>query len=161
MSMIIKGGVEYAFGSSSIESGSSMEVITREEYDTLVANGTVKTGVYYFITEDESTTTQLAQIKVSDLNSSTASAYDCNWQDYKSLIFTYGNYGNIYTSITVTKGYFKSTGSGTRILLHNPRNASNEYCEIYQNGEGSIMLKPTSTMISNGANYYIRVYRVA
>lgn len=55
MSKIMKGGVEYAFGSSSIESGSSMEVITREEYDTLVANGTVKTGVYYFITEDNGT----------------------------------------------------------------------------------------------------------
>ena len=53
MAQIIKGGVEYNFGSSNTDS-SSMEIVTREEYDTLVANGTVKTGVYYFITEETS-----------------------------------------------------------------------------------------------------------
>lgn len=52
MGMIIKGGVEYNFGSSSNTDSSSMEIVTREEYDTLVANGTVKTGVYYFITDE-------------------------------------------------------------------------------------------------------------
>lgn len=54
MAQIIKNGVEYNFGSSNTD-GSSMEVVTRAEYDTLVANGTVKTGVYYFITEDNGT----------------------------------------------------------------------------------------------------------
>lgn len=48
MGKIIKAGVEHYF-SGGIGSGSDIVILTQEEYDELVTNNTVESGVYYFI----------------------------------------------------------------------------------------------------------------
>ena len=68
MGKIIKDGIEYPFGGGS---GSNMEVVTRVEYDALVAAGSVKTDVYYFISgEDEMLNT------VNEINSMVKDLHD-------------------------------------------------------------------------------------
>ena len=73
----------------------------------------------------------------------TATTYNCNWQDYSALIFTIGPYGNVYSSVMVPYTYFAGTGPGKRVMINSALTGSN-YWEVYKNAAGSIVARAAS-----------------
>lgn len=70
MGKIIKSGVEHFFGGTSA-GGDNMAVLTRAEYDALVEAGTVDEDIYYFISDDGSSSGSGAGVEVIDNLTST------------------------------------------------------------------------------------------
>lgn len=93
--------------------------------------------------------TSIFDVVSSTLTASTTNIKSCNWQYYQFLIMTMGTYANIDITLVIpTEGYFKYTNSGTRPILIWPQNPTNVTCQIYQNGNGSIILNPSSGCVS-------------
>lgn len=86
----------------------------------------------------------------------TATELDCNWEEYDYLIVYMCHYANVMAHTIVPYDYFKSTTSGTRPII--------EYgdcsLQVWQNGFGSIIVKPNQNCIDT-ANYAIMIYGVS
>lgn len=88
--------------------------------------------------------------------STTASSYDCNWDDYDALVVCAMFYSNVMASVVVPAGYFSETSSTFRVLITDPEN-SRRY-GVWKNGDGAVYAKTESG--AAGANYGVRIYGV-
>lgn len=83
----------------------------------------------------------------------TATAYDCNWQNYNFLIISALQYGNIRASIILPYVEFYATSSGRRPQITDSYQGSIFY-DIYQNGSGSIYVRSNATDSTLGISIY-------
>lgn len=77
----------------------------------------------------------------------TATSYDCDWQDYKLLFITATFYTNRLCTVVIPSAYFASTSPGSRPLLSVYDGLQ---FEIYQNGSGKIYAKASTTNSAYG-----------
>ena len=88
--------------------------------------------------------------------STTASSYDCNWDDYDALVVCAMFYSNVEASVVVPTDYCSETNSARRVQISDPVN-SRRY-DVYQNGDAAVYAATTSG--AAGANYGVRIYGV-
>lgn len=84
----------------------------------------------------------------------TGSAFACNWQNYDMLLVCARHYSNVRVTILVPVSYFSSTSYGSRVLLKDT--IGDIAYEFYQNGNGSVYAKSSSTANS----LYLFVYGI-
>ncbi len=82
----------------------------------------------------------------------TATAYNCNWQNYKYILFCTCRYDNITTSLLVPKTYFQTTSVGTKVITNDT--TYNKSFSYYQNGNGSINVTASSLETDHGVKIY-------
>ena len=75
----------------------------------------------------------------------TATTYNCNWQEYRTLIITAVFYGNRLFSVEIPSTAFASTASQNRPMLtvFNGNTFIAQY-EVWQNGNGKITAKASA-----------------
>lgn len=75
--------------------------------------------------------------------STTETAYNCNWQNYKYLIICACRYDNICSNYFMPKSYIESTNIGARVLCRD--NIYDKTYSIRHNGNGSIYITASAT----------------
>lgn len=73
-------------------------------------------------------------------NTTDARSYSCNWKEYRYLIMTIGNFGNVYDAKVIPTSYFNTTSTGTRIFLTMMTKTAGivNTAEVYKNGNNAV-----------------------
>lgn len=90
----------------------------------------------------------------AEIGGATGAAFACNWQDYDMLLVCARHYSNVRETILVPVSYFSTTSYGTRVLFKDP--IGDITYEFYQNGNGSVYAKTSSTAVA----LYLFVYGI-
>lgn len=106
------------------------------------------------ITDLSTAPTQLFEISASD---TTETSKACNWTEYRMLLITLGNYGNVYTTILVPRTLFNTTTTGTKIYVYffNSNGVVN-YAMLRKNGDTAVYVQFNAA----NENHKLRLYGI-
>ena len=94
-------------------------------------------------------------LNATNISSTEATSYPCNWSNYDLLIICGCYYGNACETIVVPKGYFSGTNSAQRVKINN--DAYSRKYNVYKNDNNSVYILADQ---SETAAYGIRIYGV-
>lgn len=87
----------------------------------------------------------------------TATSYDCPWQNYNLLIIQLKFYGNVINSIVVPRSYFSGTTDSGRIIISGSTTRAgqiNTGAEVWQNGSGKVKILMNAQQSSTGVQIF-------
>lgn len=82
----------------------------------------------------------------------TATSYDCEWQNYDLLIINAVQYGNALATVVVPKSYMDTTSSSNRVRIH--EHLQGYTFQVYKNGDDKIY----AVASNSDANFGLMIY---